>query len=268
MLLLNKVKRIKLEQRSIWASNAGLPGEISMCFSIFWRDQTWLHSFTSSPRLPDIDECENPDACSQICINYKGDYKCECYEGYEMDLVTKTCKAVGESFTHTRAHMPVFIHTILLWWMFPLKYIHGQKCSLKRTIPDISYTHTNTPPSHSSRPVATGSLPRCEIEEALCMQDVRSNPNKDKSHTSPLHSQVKVCSLWCAWSVKGRTPWGRTCSMQRAGSIHKPQSKHSIGKWNIAFEAAPSCFAIENCRKADPDRTFRILSVFNQPSDS
>ncbi|GLD71221.1 low-density lipoprotein receptor [Lates japonicus] len=41
----------------------------------------------------DIDECENPDACSQICINYKGDFKCECYEGYEMDPVTKTCKA-------------------------------------------------------------------------------------------------------------------------------------------------------------------------------
>lgn len=45
----------------------------------------------------DIDECENPDACSQICINYKGDFKCECHEGYEMDPVTKTCKAEGES---------------------------------------------------------------------------------------------------------------------------------------------------------------------------
>lgn len=51
--------------------------------------------------VPDIDECENPDACSQICINLKGDYKCECYEGYEMDPVTKTCKAVGKTF-HTR----------------------------------------------------------------------------------------------------------------------------------------------------------------------
>lgn len=49
----------------------------------------------SSPA--DIDECENPDACSQICINYKGDFKCECHEGYEMDPVTKTCKAEGES---------------------------------------------------------------------------------------------------------------------------------------------------------------------------
>lgn len=48
--------------------------------------------------LPDIDECENPDTCSQICINYKGDYKCECYEGYEMDPVSTTCKAVGKTF--------------------------------------------------------------------------------------------------------------------------------------------------------------------------
>lgn len=52
----------------------------------------------------DIDECENPDACSQICINYKGDYKCECYEGYEMDPASKTCKAVGEHFL--AAHRP------------------------------------------------------------------------------------------------------------------------------------------------------------------
>nr|XP_023859565.1 low-density lipoprotein receptor-related protein 8-like [Salvelinus alpinus] len=43
----------------------------------------------------DIDECQQPDSCSQICINYKGDYKCECYQGYEMDPSTKTCKAVA-----------------------------------------------------------------------------------------------------------------------------------------------------------------------------
>lgn len=43
----------------------------------------------------DIDECEDPDACSQICINYKGYFKCECHSGYEMDTLTKNCKAVG-----------------------------------------------------------------------------------------------------------------------------------------------------------------------------
>ncbi|XP_073936170.1 low-density lipoprotein receptor-related protein 8 isoform X6 [Castor canadensis] len=42
----------------------------------------------------DIDECEDPDACSQICVNYKGYFKCECHPGYEMDTLTKNCKAV------------------------------------------------------------------------------------------------------------------------------------------------------------------------------
>lgn len=60
--------------------------------------------------LSDIDECENPDACSQICINYKGDFKCECYEGYEMDPVTKTCKAEGESCNkHERMKHPNYV---------------------------------------------------------------------------------------------------------------------------------------------------------------
>ncbi|XP_052032896.1 low-density lipoprotein receptor-related protein 8 isoform X9 [Apodemus sylvaticus] len=43
----------------------------------------------------DIDECQDPDACSQICVNYKGYFKCECHPGYEMDTLTKNCKAVA-----------------------------------------------------------------------------------------------------------------------------------------------------------------------------
>uniref|UniRef100_A0A286XWL6 LDL receptor related protein 8 n=1 Tax=Cavia porcellus TaxID=10141 RepID=A0A286XWL6_CAVPO len=43
----------------------------------------------------DIDECEDPDVCSQICVNYKGYFKCECHPGYEMDTLTKNCKAVA-----------------------------------------------------------------------------------------------------------------------------------------------------------------------------
>nr|XP_023485543.1 low-density lipoprotein receptor-related protein 8 isoform X7 [Equus caballus] len=45
--------------------------------------------------LQDIDECEDPDTCSQICVNYKGYFKCECHPGYEMDTLTKNCKAVA-----------------------------------------------------------------------------------------------------------------------------------------------------------------------------
>ncbi|XP_078541065.1 low-density lipoprotein receptor [Lissotriton helveticus] len=46
-------------------------------------------------RCEDIDECQNPDTCSQICINLEGSYKCGCNEGYQIDPVSKTCKAIG-----------------------------------------------------------------------------------------------------------------------------------------------------------------------------
>lgn len=79
-----------------------------LCFTIERRDYIHLSIAPSQmvwfqvidgfqTLLSDIDECENPDACSQICINYKGDYKCECYEGYEMDTLSKNCKAVGKT---------------------------------------------------------------------------------------------------------------------------------------------------------------------------
>lgn len=41
----------------------------------------------------DIDECAEPDTCSQICVNLAGSYKCDCLEGYQIDPLTKTCKA-------------------------------------------------------------------------------------------------------------------------------------------------------------------------------
>ncbi len=50
-----------------------------------------------SHSVPDINECLNPGICSQICINLKGGYKCECHNGYQMDPTTGVCKAVGES---------------------------------------------------------------------------------------------------------------------------------------------------------------------------
>ncbi|XP_057673546.1 low density lipoprotein receptor a isoform X2 [Corythoichthys intestinalis] len=43
----------------------------------------------------DIDECANPDTCSQICINQIGSYKCDCEDGYQVDPSTKACKAIG-----------------------------------------------------------------------------------------------------------------------------------------------------------------------------
>lgn len=53
--------------------------------------------FVISCLSSDINECMNPGICSQICINLKGGYKCECHNGYQMDPATGVCKAVGES---------------------------------------------------------------------------------------------------------------------------------------------------------------------------
>lgn len=59
---------------------------------------TCLDSTTDTTVLcsSDIDECAEPDTCSQICVNQMGGYKCECEEGYQIDVATKACKAIGE----------------------------------------------------------------------------------------------------------------------------------------------------------------------------
>ncbi|XP_041633656.1 low density lipoprotein receptor a [Cheilinus undulatus] len=46
-------------------------------------------------RCEDIDECAEPDTCSQICINQIGSFKCQCQEGYQVDPATRECKAIG-----------------------------------------------------------------------------------------------------------------------------------------------------------------------------
>ncbi|XP_036899127.1 low-density lipoprotein receptor-related protein 8 isoform X6 [Sturnira hondurensis] len=59
------------------------------------QEQDCLDGSDEAGCLKDVDECEDPDACSQICVNYKGYFKCECHPGYEMDTLTKNCKAVA-----------------------------------------------------------------------------------------------------------------------------------------------------------------------------
>ncbi|XP_078252905.1 very low-density lipoprotein receptor-like [Rhinoraja longicauda] len=44
----------------------------------------------------DIDECQNPAACSQTCFNNVGSYECLCHKGYRMDPAKGNCKAKGE----------------------------------------------------------------------------------------------------------------------------------------------------------------------------
>lgn len=44
----------------------------------------------------DIDECMEPDTCSQVCHNRLGGYKCSCHHGYELDPSDHiTCRAKG-----------------------------------------------------------------------------------------------------------------------------------------------------------------------------
>ncbi|KAL2087283.1 hypothetical protein ACEWY4_018342 [Coilia grayii] len=51
-------------------------------------------------KCEDINECDSPDTCSQKCVNTEGSYKCDCYEGYEMDVMTKECKAIAGSIPY------------------------------------------------------------------------------------------------------------------------------------------------------------------------
>ncbi|XP_072447619.1 uncharacterized protein [Chiloscyllium punctatum] len=44
----------------------------------------------------DIDECQNPGTCSQICTNTIGSYECACHKEYHMDPVNGLCKAMGK----------------------------------------------------------------------------------------------------------------------------------------------------------------------------
>ncbi|XP_043086827.1 low-density lipoprotein receptor [Puntigrus tetrazona] len=45
----------------------------------------------------DVDECEDADRCTQICINLPGSFRCDCEDGFELDHMTKDCKAVTGS---------------------------------------------------------------------------------------------------------------------------------------------------------------------------
>ncbi|KAI8787512.1 low-density lipoprotein receptor-related protein 8 [Biomphalaria glabrata] len=73
----------------------------------------------SQTACQDINECEIPGTCSQICVNTKGSYKCECEKNYS--LVNHTfCKAVGDKHAELilsdhhalrRLHLDTFDYT-------------------------------------------------------------------------------------------------------------------------------------------------------------
>jgi len=44
----------------------------------------------------DKDECKTPGICSQICVNVKRSYKCECDAGYMLMPDQRSCRANSE----------------------------------------------------------------------------------------------------------------------------------------------------------------------------
>ena len=45
----------------------------------------------------DIDECENSNPCSQICVNTDGSYYCQCVSKYTLNQDRHTCTQFGQS---------------------------------------------------------------------------------------------------------------------------------------------------------------------------
>jgi len=64
--------------------------------SIYWSDTTVMFIINRAIlKFSDVNECEIEGSCSQICINEKGTYKCECEPGYLRDPQDHTrCKAM------------------------------------------------------------------------------------------------------------------------------------------------------------------------------
>ena len=64
---------------------------VSICLIILLYRTFLLIFFCVS----DINECLEPGVCSQLCVNLKGSYKCECVNGYARDPhIHRRCKAM------------------------------------------------------------------------------------------------------------------------------------------------------------------------------
>lgn len=55
----------------------------------------------------DLNECDPPGLCSQLCTNIKGGYFCSCAPGYVLEADKHTCKALSKS-----NEIPVFVCSI------------------------------------------------------------------------------------------------------------------------------------------------------------
>ena len=53
----------------------------------------FFYKLCDSCCVVDIDECTTHGACSQLCENFPGGFKCDCYPGYKkVDILTNKPK--------------------------------------------------------------------------------------------------------------------------------------------------------------------------------
>lgn len=52
----------------------------------------------------DIDECESPGVCSQLCYNTPGSYQCDCHPGYIIEADGRQCKITGKVLLADNKH--------------------------------------------------------------------------------------------------------------------------------------------------------------------
>jgi len=53
----------------------------------------------------DLNECEPPGICSQVCTNIKRGFDCSCVEGYRLEADNRTCKALSKPLSYTASKM-------------------------------------------------------------------------------------------------------------------------------------------------------------------
>jgi len=75
----------------------------------------------------DIDECDLPETCTQLCENKKGGFKCSCRAGYEWDQVDQSCRALGkyQNVLYIEAYFGLFyiLRHILVRVVRQVKYL-------------------------------------------------------------------------------------------------------------------------------------------------
>ena len=70
----------------------------------------------------DENECLTPSSCSQVCVDTKGSYKCECAAGYQLMPNQRTCKLASKPITVCRVYFAGHCDRIL----FPLPSLDAQ----------------------------------------------------------------------------------------------------------------------------------------------